>query len=95
MVSYLSIVAAIVLVTVAAGLVRILCGPGEADRMMAAQLAGTGGVAVLLLLAAANTAWAIVDVAVLLAVLAAFASVAFVRDAPPAERETQHAVEGR
>ena len=31
---------------VALGLVRILRGPGNADRVMAAQLLGTGGIAV-------------------------------------------------
>jgi multicomponent Na+:H+ antiporter subunit F len=46
--------------------------------MMAAQLLGTGGVAVLLLLAAAGKSPATVDVALMLALLAAFASVAFV-----------------
>ena len=49
--------------------------------MMAAQLTGTGGVAVLLLLATATETPPIVDVALMLALLAAFASVAFVRGA--------------
>ena len=31
------------------GLLRLLRGPGDADRMMAGQLLGTGGIAVLLL----------------------------------------------
>jgi multicomponent Na+:H+ antiporter subunit F len=82
MASYLFAAAGVILVTVAAGLVRILRGPSDADRMMAAQLVGTGGVAVLILLAAATATPSIVDVALLLALLAAFASVAFVRDAP-------------
>lgn len=70
-----------VLAMVAAGLFRILHGPAEADRMMAAQLIGSGGVAVLLLIAAATETRSIVDVALMLAVLAAFASVAFVSSA--------------
>jgi multicomponent Na+:H+ antiporter subunit F len=45
---------------------------------MAAQLAGSGGVAVLLLLAAAMAQTAIIDVALMLAILAVFASVGFV-----------------
>ena len=49
--------------------------------MMAAQLLGTGGVAILLLLAAATETPPIVDVALLLALFAAFAAVAFVRSA--------------
>ena len=89
MTSFLIATAAIVLLTVVAGLVRILWGPRDADRMMAAQLAGTGGVAVLLLLAVATGAPAIVDVAVLLALLAALASVAFVRDVAAAESDSR------
>ncbi|MBK5962673.1 sodium:proton antiporter [Thiocystis minor] len=70
--------AAFVLGTVALGLIRLLRGPGHADRMLAAQLLGTGGVAALLLLGVATGVGAIVEVALLLALLAAFASVAFV-----------------
>ena len=73
--------AGFVLATVAAGLFRVLRGETEADRMMAAQLLGTGGVASLLLLAAAAESRPIVDVALMLALLAAFASAAFVRSA--------------
>jgi len=68
-----------VLVMVALGLVRILRGPGNADRIMAAQLFGTGGIAALLLLAAATGKPAAVDVSLTLALLTAFASVAFVK----------------
>lgn len=93
MASFLTIIAGVVLVTVAAGLFRVLRGSGDADRMMAAQLAGTGGVAVLLLLAIASATPAVVDVALLLALLAAIASVAFVRDAPATETGTTDASE--
>jgi multicomponent Na+:H+ antiporter subunit F len=71
-------VAGLILATVAIGLVRVLRGPGNADRMMAAQLIGTGGVAVLLLTDAAFAIPGVGDVALSLALLAAFASVAFV-----------------
>jgi multicomponent Na+:H+ antiporter subunit F len=74
--------AAFVLATVALGLMRILRGPGDADRMMAAQLLGTGGVAVLLLLGAATEMPAAIDVALTAALLAAFSSIAFVAGAP-------------
>lgn len=67
-----------VLAMVAVGLIRVLRGPTNADRMMAAQLLGTGGIATLLLLAAATEVTALVDVALVLALLAAFTSVAFV-----------------
>jgi multicomponent Na+:H+ antiporter subunit F len=73
--------ATFVLVLVALGLVRILRGPGDADRMMAAQLLGSGGIAALLLLGVATAAKAVIDVALTLALLAAFASVAFVQGA--------------
>ena len=67
-----------VLAAVAVGLVRVLRGPADADRMMAAQLLGSGGVAVLLLVAAATRVGAVVDVALTLALVATFASAAFV-----------------
>ena len=73
-----------VLSMVAVGLARILRGPGDADRMMAAQLLGTGGIAALLLLGAATGEEAVVDVALTLALLAAFASIAFVKALPAA-----------
>ena len=51
MADFMLAAAGFVLAMVALGLVRILRGPGRADRIMAAQLLGTGGIAVLLLLA--------------------------------------------
>jgi multicomponent Na+:H+ antiporter subunit F len=75
---FLLAAAGFVLAMVALGLVRILCGPSVADRIMAAQLLGTGGIAVLLLGAAATGVSAAADVALSLALLAAFVSVAFV-----------------
>jgi multicomponent Na+:H+ antiporter subunit F len=91
MASFVYAAAGLVLAMTALGLVRILSGPGKADRMAAAQLIGTCGVAILLLLAAASRFAPIVDVALMLALLAAFASVAFVRgmetESEPAEGE--------
>lgn len=78
---FLLAAAVFVLATVALGLARILRGPEDADRMMAAQLFGTGGIAALLLLGVATEAKAVFDVALTLALLAAFASVAFVQSA--------------
>lgn len=71
--------ALLVLAAVAVGLVRVLRGPGDADRIMAAQLLGTGGTAVLLLIAVATASPPVLDVALVLALVAAFASAAFVR----------------
>lgn len=68
--------AGFVMATVAVGLIRLLRGPSEVDRLMAAQLIGTGGAAALLLVAAATSMPAAVDVALCLAVLAAFAAAA-------------------
>jgi len=70
--------AGFVLAMVAVGLLRLLRGPADADRMMLAQLLGTGGIATLLLWADATATPAVLDVALVLALLAAFASVAFV-----------------
>lgn len=78
MADFLLAAASFVLVMVALGLVRILRGPTAADRIMAAQLLGTGGIAVLLLGATATGVSGAADVALSLALLAAFVSVAFV-----------------
>jgi len=75
--------AGLVLAMVALGLVRVLRGPGDADRMMAGQLLGSGGIAALLLGGAAIGDGSVVDVSLTLALLAAFASIAFVKFAPP------------
>ncbi len=85
MAEFLIVVACLILVMVAVGLARVLAGSSDADRMMAAQLLGTGGVAILLLVAVATDVWAGVDVAVILALLAAFAAVAFA-NIKPADR---------
>jgi len=78
MADFLVAAASFVLAMVALGLVRILRGPSIADRIMAAQLLGSGGIAALLLMASATGAPAAIDVALSLALLAAFASAAFV-----------------
>jgi multicomponent Na+:H+ antiporter subunit F len=93
--SFLLSAAGLVLATAALGLVRILRGPRDADRMIAAQLIGTCGVAILLLLAVATQATPITDVALILTLLAAFASVAFVRGAAGFESAPRHADDGR
>ncbi|MDF2094536.1 monovalent cation/H+ antiporter complex subunit F [Aquibaculum arenosum] len=83
-------VAAFLLLTILLGLWRVLRGPAPADRMMAAQLFGTTGLATVLLLGAASDQGAAVDIALTFALLAALSSVAFVRCArriPPAERK--------
>jgi multicomponent Na+:H+ antiporter subunit F len=74
---FLIAAAAFVLAMVALGLVRILRGPTDTDRLMAAELLGSGGIAALLLIAAATGVSAVTDMAVLLALLAVFATVFF------------------
>jgi multicomponent Na+:H+ antiporter subunit F len=85
--NFLLAAAGSVLATVALGLVRILRGPSDADRIMAAQLLGTGGIAVLLLLGQVMSVPAAVDVALILALLAAFVSVAFVKGTTRSEAD--------
>jgi multicomponent Na+:H+ antiporter subunit F len=79
MIEFLTTALGFILLMLALGLVRILRGPADADRMMAAQLIGTGGIAALLLLGAVTDVPAAVDVALTLALLATFASIAFVK----------------
>lgn len=67
-------------------LLRVVRGPTDADRLLVALLFGTTGVAVLLLLAEAGAAPVLADVALVFALLAAVAGVAFAqrvwRDSP-------------
>jgi multicomponent Na+:H+ antiporter subunit F len=83
--------AGFVLAMVALGLLRILRGPGDAERMMAAQLLGTGGIASLLLLGAAIAAPTTVDVALTLALLTTFAAIAFVKKGTPRSPDADEA----
>ena len=70
---------AFIVLRVALGLLRVARGPGRAERMMAAQLLGSGAVGALLLFGAAAGESAVFDVALTLALLSAFASIAFVK----------------
>ena len=71
--------ALVLLVTMATGLIRIVIGPSPADRMMAAQLLGTSGIGVLMLLAPALGIPALIDVGLIFALLAAVSVAAFTR----------------
>lgn len=79
MTAFLTAALGFILLLLALGLVRILYGPRDADRMMAAQLVGTAGIASMLLLGAVSRVPATIDVALTLALLATFASIAFVK----------------
>ena len=72
-------VALVLLITMALGLIRLVIGPSPAERLMAAQLLSTTGVGILLLLARVLAAPALLDVALVLALLAAVAAIAFTR----------------
>jgi multicomponent Na+:H+ antiporter subunit F len=65
------------LLTLIAGLVRIVRGPEDADRMLAAQLLGTGAVAILILMSQAMAAPRLLDVALVFAILALVAVACF------------------
>lgn len=74
-------IAILILLSLLAGLVRVVRGPSLGDRMLAAQLFGTGAVALLLILSQAMATPALIDVAFVFAILAAVSVVAFVRSA--------------
>lgn len=71
--------ASILLLSVGAGLWRVWRGPTQADRLMAVQLFGTSGAAILMLLAQAQNLPALLDAALVLALLAAVVSAALVQ----------------
>jgi multicomponent Na+:H+ antiporter subunit F len=74
-------VALFLLLNLAGGLVRISRGPTRADRMLAAQLFGTTGVAILLVLSAVSELRGLRDVALVFALLAPVNAIVFVRGA--------------
>ena len=82
-------IATLLLLTLAAGLWRVLRGPTSADRMMAAQLFGTTAVAILLLLAQALDQPVLRTVALVFALLASVTVIAFVRRAWADEQESE------
>ncbi len=82
----LAVSALTLMCTLFLGLLRVLRGPGPGDRMLAAQLIGTSGVGMLLLLGVLLEQPALIDVALILALLAAVAAAAFTGQ----PRETNH-----
>lgn len=67
------------LLTVAAALLRCWRGPGATDRIMAAQLTGTGVIGVAVVLSAARRDASFLDAALVGMLLAAVAVTAFAR----------------
>lgn len=74
-------VAFFLLANLVAAMIAAARGPTPADRMLTAMLFGTTGTAVLVLLAAAGGSAALVDVALVLALLAAVGGIAFAKRA--------------
>lgn len=75
--------AGLVLGSVALGLIRAVRGPGRADRIMSVQLIGTGSMGVIVLIATASGEASYLDVALVVALLAAVPAVAFVKSVTP------------
>lgn len=90
MTTFLTAASIVVLMTIAIGFVRVLLGPSKADRLIAAQLFGTAGVAWILLIAYATDKPGLSDVALVLALLAAVTAIAFVKRAWKSLEEETH-----
>lgn len=75
---WLHFVGIVLLISLAGALWRVWRGPSAADRMMAAQLIGTSGVGLMLVVAALGN-WAVLLAALTLAVLAGLSVVGFVK----------------
>lgn len=67
------------LANMAAAMIRVFRGPTTADRLMTAQLFGTTGVGILVILAEANAQPALRDVALVFTLLAVLVVLAFTR----------------
>jgi multicomponent Na+:H+ antiporter subunit F len=78
MTGFLGAILVVLLLTLLTGLIRIWRGPSSAARMMAAQLLGTTAVAMLLVLSQLMAMPALLNLAMVFALLAAVTLVAFV-----------------
>ncbi|MDO9465687.1 MAG: monovalent cation/H+ antiporter complex subunit F [Thiobacillus sp.] len=88
------ILAVFLLINLLVALLRVARGPTPADRLLAALLFGTTGVAILLLLAFATGSAALLDAALVFALLAAITGAAFAQRAWREEQAgTAHDVE--
>lgn len=76
---YLLLLVIIMVLILLIGLWRVLSGPTASDRMLAAQLFGTAGVSILLLTAVAQQQPALLNIALVLAMLAPLTLIAFVK----------------
>jgi multicomponent Na+:H+ antiporter subunit F len=76
---FLLLAAMLLVLTLLLGLFRAARGPSLEDRLTSVLLLGTGGVALLFILATILQSKALIDVALVLALLAAVASAALTR----------------
>ncbi|MBX3356265.1 MAG: hypothetical protein KF724_11285 [Phycisphaeraceae bacterium] len=83
--TFLLVMAAVILATVALGVIRVIRGPSRSDRAVAVQLLATGGMAAILLGGSAVGSQGAIDTSLILAVLAPFLMTAVSR-----ERRTRH-----
>jgi len=79
MIEYLSVIVGLLILALLVGLGRILLGPSSADRMLASQLFSTAGVSILILLAIIQNQPALINVALVLALLAPLTLITFIR----------------
>lgn len=81
MTALLHAVALFLLANLVVALIAAARGPTPADRMLVALLFGTGGTAILALLAPSGSGTALLDAALVLALLAAIGGIAFAKRA--------------
>ena len=79
MTSFLLANVVLLLLVLLAGLWRVIKGPTACDRMLSSQLFGTAGVAILILLAAVQKQLALLNTALVLALLAPLTLIAFLK----------------
>jgi multicomponent Na+:H+ antiporter subunit F len=88
MTGFLTFSAIVLSISLGLGLVRVFIGPSIEDRMMSAQLVGTTGVGLLLLLGPLLDMPSSVDVALVLSLLAAVSVASLTRREQPPEPYT-------
>lgn len=86
MTALLEVLILLLLVTLIAGMWRVVTGPTAADRIAAAQVLGTLGIGILLLTARLTGEPGVRDAALLMALLSLVATMAFVRRLAPRKR---------
>lgn len=79
MTDFYLLIAVALLITLGGGMYQVVRGPTPSDRFLVIQLFGTAAVAILILIAQAINEPALVDIALVFALLASITMVAFVR----------------